>query len=104
MGDFVISPLPRLLTKELCAAGPLCSTDVARLVKILERPTGQQFEPSELQMPVGPQGLDQGISLLGPGRPDHLQHRFGGRRLQRQRLGFLFQQPLGSLDTALGMR
>ena len=22
MGDFVISPLPRLLTKELCAAGP----------------------------------------------------------------------------------
>ena len=39
-------------------------------------------------MPVGPQGLDQGISLLGPGRPDHLQHRFGGRRLQRQRPGF----------------
>ena len=29
MGDFVISPLPRLLTKELCAAGPLCSTGVA---------------------------------------------------------------------------
>ena len=60
------------------------------VVKILERPTGQQFEPSGLQMPVGPQGLDQGISLLGPGRPDHLQHRFGGRRLQRQRLVFSF--------------
>ena len=29
MGDFVISPLSRLLTKELCAAGPLCSTGVA---------------------------------------------------------------------------
>ena len=29
MGDFVISPLPRLLTKELCAAGSLCSTGVA---------------------------------------------------------------------------
>ena len=29
MGDFVISPLPRLLTKALCAAGPLCSTGVA---------------------------------------------------------------------------
>ena len=29
MGDFVISSLPRLLTKELCAAGPLCSTGVA---------------------------------------------------------------------------
>ena len=29
MGDFVISPLPRLLTKELCTAGPLCSTGVA---------------------------------------------------------------------------
>ena len=83
---------------------PLTLLVVARLVKILERPTGQQFEPSGLQMPVGPQGLDQGISLLAPGRPDHLQHRFGGRRLQRQRLGFLFQQPLGSLDTALGMR
>ena len=83
---------------------PLTLLVVARLVKIRERPTGQQVEPSGLQMPVGPQGLDQGISLLGPGRPDHLQHRFGGRRLQRQRPGFLLQQPLGSLDTALGMR
>ena len=40
--------------------------------KYSNAPTGQQFEPSGLQMPVGPQGLDQGISLLGLGRPDHL--------------------------------
>ena len=38
MGDFVISPLPRLLTKELCAAGPLCSTGVAPFQRYGPRP------------------------------------------------------------------
>ena len=39
---------------------------LSRLVKILERPAGQQFEPSGLQTPVGPQGLDQGYPPSWP--------------------------------------